>query len=53
MVSRAHHPYTTTDYNPLNMLIAEGRALLIDWAWPTRGAGWIDPACLKVGVNVS
>ncbi len=35
-----------TDYNPLNVLIADGRALLIDWAWPTRGAGWIDPACL-------
>lgn len=35
-----------TDYNPLNVLIADGHALLIDWAWPTRGAGWIDPACL-------
>lgn len=35
-----------TDYNPLNVLVADGRALLIDWAWPTRGAGWIDPACL-------
>lgn len=35
-----------TDYNPLNVLITDGRALLIDWAWPTRGAGWIDPACL-------
>jgi len=35
-----------TDYNPLNVLIADGRALLVDWAWPTRGAGWIDPACL-------
>jgi hypothetical protein len=35
-----------TDYNPLNVLMADGRAKLIDWAWPTRGAGWIDPACL-------
>ncbi|WP_336214502.1 hypothetical protein [Nonomuraea sp. LPB2021202275-12-8] len=35
-----------TDYNPLNVLISHGWALLIDWAWPTRGAGWIDPACL-------
>lgn len=35
-----------TDYNPVNVLITQGRALLIDWAWPTRGAGWIDPACL-------
>lgn len=34
-----------TDYNPLNVLMVDGRALLIDWAWPTRGAGWIDPAC--------
>ncbi|MFG1879592.1 hypothetical protein ACGFIV_32640 [Sphaerisporangium sp. NPDC049003] len=37
-----------TDYNPLNVFMADGRALLIDWAWPTRGAGWIDPACLIV-----
>ncbi len=37
-----------TDYNPLNVLIASGRALLIDWAWATRGAGWIDCACLIV-----
>ncbi|GAA3145068.1 hypothetical protein GCM10010466_40210 [Planomonospora alba] len=35
-----------TDYNPVNVLMSGGRALLIDWAWPTRGAGWIDPACL-------
>jgi hypothetical protein len=35
-----------TDYNPFNVLMSDGRALLIDWAWPTKGAGWIDPACL-------
>lgn len=35
-----------TDYNPLNVLMSDGQALLIDWAWPTRGAGWIDPACI-------
>jgi hypothetical protein len=35
-----------TDYAPDNVLVSEGRAVLIDWAWPTRGAGWIDPACL-------
>jgi hypothetical protein len=35
-----------TDYNPLNILIdSDGRAHIIDWAWPTRGAAWIDPAC--------
>jgi hypothetical protein len=27
------------------VLIAPGRAWLIDWAWPTLGAAWIDPAC--------
>lgn len=37
-----------TDYNPMNVFVADGKALLIDWAWPTRGAGWIDPACLIV-----
>ncbi|MFG1709262.1 hypothetical protein ACFLIM_39330 [Nonomuraea sp. M3C6] len=37
-----------TDYNPLNVLISGRRALLIDWAWPTKGAGWIDPACLVI-----
>ncbi|MEV6867347.1 hypothetical protein AB0M44_40935 [Streptosporangium subroseum] len=37
-----------TDYNPANVLMMDGGALLIDWAWPTRGAGWIDPACLIV-----
>lgn len=33
-----------TDFNPLNVLI-NGTARIIDWAWPTRGAGWIEPAC--------
>jgi hypothetical protein len=42
-----------TDYNPVNVLIADGRALLIDWAWPTKGAGWIDPACLIVRLIAS
>jgi hypothetical protein len=35
-----------TDFNPLNILIDEGSTYIIDWAWPTRGAAWIDPACL-------
>jgi len=36
-----------TDYNPENILITpDGTARLIDWAWPTRGAAWIDPCCL-------
>jgi hypothetical protein len=25
--------------------ISEHRAWLIDWAWPTLGAAWTDPAC--------
>jgi hypothetical protein len=37
-----------TDYNRDNVLITCGRAILVDWAWPTRGAGWIDPACLII-----
>lgn len=35
-----------TDWNPENVIItADDRARLVDWAWPTFGAGWIDPAC--------
>ncbi|WP_406476244.1 aminoglycoside phosphotransferase [Streptomyces sp. NBC_01615] len=34
-----------TDLAPHNVLMTD-RAHLIDWAWPTRGAAWIDPAVL-------
>ncbi len=34
-----------TDFNPLNVLMDVGTARIIDWAWPTRGAAFIDPAC--------
>ncbi|MFF5582736.1 phosphotransferase family protein [Streptomyces hygroscopicus] len=34
-----------TDFAPDNVLIAD-RAHIIDWAWPTLGAAWIDPAVL-------
>jgi hypothetical protein len=27
------------------VLIAPDRRWLIDWAWPTLGAAWTDPAC--------
>ena len=37
-----------TDFNPLNVLIHGGTARVIDWAWPTRGAAFIDPACWVV-----
>lgn len=33
-----------TDMAPDNILIDEEGAHLVDWAWPTRGAAWIDPA---------
>jgi hypothetical protein len=33
-----------TDWHDTNVLVHEGRALLVDWAWASRGAGWIDPA---------
>lgn len=36
---------THSDWTPDNVLISEDRAWLIDWAWPTLGAAWTDPAC--------
>jgi hypothetical protein len=36
---------THSDWTPDNVLVSGGRAWLIDWAWPTLGAGWTDPAC--------
>lgn len=35
-----------TDINPSNILVAERRVWAVDWAWPTRGAGFIDPGLL-------
>lgn len=36
-----------TDYNPANVLVTGvGEVQLIDWTRPTKGAAWIDPACL-------
>lgn len=35
---------THTDWMPDNVLITPGGARLIDWAWPTLGAAWTDPA---------
>lgn len=36
-----------TEWSPGNVLVNDA-AHLVDWAWPTRGAGWIDPACWVV-----
>lgn len=41
-----------TDWSPGNVLIADD-ARLVDWAWPTRGAAWIDPACWVVWLIAS
>ena len=35
---------THSDWTPDNVLVSEHRAWLIDWAWPTLGAAWTDPA---------
>ncbi|TDD83951.1 hypothetical protein [Actinomadura rubrisoli] len=37
-----------TDINPDNLLIGDGATWAVDWSWPTRGAAFIDPACLVV-----
>ncbi|MFE9783241.1 phosphotransferase family protein [Streptomyces sp. NPDC005775] len=37
-----------TDFAPDNVLVIKGRARLVDWAWPTRGAAWIDPGALAL-----
>lgn len=37
-----------TDINPDNFLMTDSGASVVDWSWPTRGAGFIDPACLVV-----
>ena len=36
---------THSDWAPDNVLVSPDRAWLIDWAWPTLGAAWTDPAC--------
>jgi hypothetical protein len=41
-----------TEWTPGNVLVSD-RAYLVDWAWPTRGAAWIDPACWLVWLIAS
>jgi hypothetical protein len=41
-----------TEWTPGNVLVSE-RAYLVDWAWPTKGAAWIDPACWVVWLITS
>ena len=42
-----------TDFNPLNILLGPDRAWIIDWAWPTRGAAFIDAACFLIRAMAS
>ncbi|WP_326695598.1 MULTISPECIES: aminoglycoside phosphotransferase [unclassified Streptomyces] len=42
-----------TDWTPDNVLIVDGVARVVDWAWPTRGAAWIDAACWAVWLIAS
>jgi len=37
-----------TDINPDNLIMGSSGVSVVDWSWPTRGAGFIDPACLVV-----
>ena len=37
-----------TDFNPLNILLGADRVWIIDGAWPTRGAAFIDAACFLI-----
>lgn len=37
-----------TDFNPENVLVADGRVRLADWAWAPLGAPWIDAAVCAV-----
>lgn len=37
-----------TDLLPANVLVTQDGAWLVDWAWPTFGAPWIDAACWLV-----
>ncbi|WP_067964090.1 hypothetical protein [Nocardiopsis trehalosi] len=37
-----------TDIHPSNIIIGTSGVWAVDWAWPTRGAAFIDPAILVV-----
>ena len=37
-----------TDIHPSNILIGDKAVWAVDWAWPTRGAAFIDPAVLAL-----
>lgn len=37
-----------TDLQPGNLLIDDGEVTVIDWAWASRGAEWVDPAFMVI-----
>ncbi|MEV5704077.1 phosphotransferase [Actinoallomurus sp. NPDC052274] len=37
-----------TDLQPGNFLIEDGEVTVIDWAWASRGAAWVDPAFMVI-----
>jgi Phosphotransferase enzyme family len=37
-----------TDLQPGNFLIEDGQVTVIDWAWTSRGAAWVDPAFMVI-----
>ncbi|NNH73654.1 phosphotransferase [Nocardia uniformis] len=40
-----------TDLRPDNLMVtADGSAMVVDWAWPCRGAAWIDLAFLAPAI---
>jgi hypothetical protein len=41
-----------TEWSSSNILVGD-TAFFVDWAWPTRGAAWIDPACWIVWLVAS
>lgn len=42
-----------TDLHPDNILVTDTGAVFVDWAWPTLGAAWIEPACLALWLIAS
>ncbi|MFI5474558.1 hypothetical protein ACIA6D_30510 [Streptomyces cacaoi] len=47
------HALLHTDWKPDNVLITNGQARLVDWAWASSGAGWIDPALWMIWLIAS
>ncbi|MFE6776557.1 hypothetical protein [Streptomyces sp. NPDC057702] len=42
-----------TDIHPSNVIVGDADTWLVDWAWPTVGAAFIDPGCVVVQLVAS